>query len=125
MNTGRQAIYIKKNWDAYEGNESCYLSWICYIFMSALESKAVTRKGRLKGRLVSGLHFQKDVKEKVSDKFNGLEEYDTYTNMILYSADGTVALLRSNGSYGDLFVGADSDEQIDQLGELLEQVTWK
>ena len=45
--------------------------------------------------------------------------------MILYSADGTVALLRSNGSYGDLFVGADSDEQIDQLGELLEQVTWK
>lgn len=125
LNTRRQAFYIKKNWDSYEGNESCYLSWICYIFMSALESKAVTRKGRLKGRLVSSLHFQKDVKEKVCDQFNVLEEYDTYTNMILYSEDGTVALLRSNGSYGDLFVGADSDEQIDQLGELLEQVTWK
>lgn len=119
------SILCKKEWDVCLGDSSCYLSWIGNIFGTSLEKKEVVRKGRLNGKLRSGLVLRLEVQKMLGDEYHILEEYDTYTNVIIYSNNGTLALLRSNGFYGDIIVGADNDAQIDMLGECLKEVNWK
>lgn len=56
------ARYYKKEWDIEPGGFCCYQFCIGRMLTIALESKPVVKKGRCKGKFVTTLNIEKELK---------------------------------------------------------------
>lgn len=125
METGCLARYYKKEWNVEPGDMSCYQFCIGRIITMALENKAVVKKGRCKGKFVTTLNIERELENYCNERYHLLTEFNVYGIAVMYSEDGLIAWIRSNGFYADIHAGAEKEEHLDMLGEHLKEMTWK
>lgn len=125
LESGRLARCYKKEWDVNEGDICCYQFCVGRMVTIALENKPVFRKGRCKGNFVTTLSIQRELEKFCNEKYHLLSEFNVYGIAVMYSEDGLIAWIRSNGFYADIHAGATEDAHLDALGEHLNDMVWK
>lgn len=125
LESGRLAGCCKKQWEVFEGDECVYQFCIGWILRIAISNKPVVRKGRCKGSFVTTLNIEEELTGFCTDKYHLMTGLNMYGMAVIYSADGLVAVVQSNGFYADINAGSSSEEEMAALGEHLGQITWK
>lgn len=113
------AKYYKKEWEANPGDMCCYQFCVSRILTIALENKPFSRKGRCKGKFVTTLDIEKELENYCNERYHLLSGLHVYGIAVLYSEEGLIAWIRSNGFYADIHAGADDEAQLDALGSHL------
>ncbi|MCM1543507.1 MAG: hypothetical protein NC121_19955 [Blautia sp.] len=125
LENGCLATYRSKMWHMEQGGFSCYQFCMSRMLTIALENKPVTRKGRCKGRFVTTLNIVRELEPFCNDKYHLLSEYNVYGIAVMYSEDGLIAWIRSNGSYADIHAGGAEEAHLEAFGEHLGGIVWK
>lgn len=125
MQSGCLAGCCKKQWEVFEGDECVYKYCIGRILNIAIDNKPVVKKGRCKGSFVTTLNIEKELADFCTDKYQLMADINRYGVAVMYSADGLVAVIQSNGFYADIHAGANDEAELIALGEHLGQITWK
>ena len=60
-----------------------------------------------------------------TEEYHLISEFNVYGIAVMYSADGVIAWIRSNGLYADIHAGAEVDAHLEELGEHLGEMAWK
>lgn len=123
--TGCLARYYKKEWDVDLGDICCYQFCLGRMITFALENKPVVKKGRGKGKFVTTLDIERELENYCNEKYHLLSKLNIYGITVMYSEDGMIAWIRSNGFYGDIHAGATKEEDLESLGKHLGEMTWK
>lgn len=106
IQSGRLARYGKGEWTIENGDISFFRFSIMHILLNILERQNIVKKGRLKGSLVSALNIEKALDKNGTGNFHILRELGIYGVAVLYDDNGTIVRIRSNGTYGDVYIGA-------------------
>lgn len=122
---GQLARYCKKEWRIERSDMCCYQFCIGRVLTIALEHKPVMKKGRCKGELVTTLNIEHELERFCSEKYHLLLDFNVYGIAVMYSEDGLIAWIRSNGFYGDIHAGADDELQLEDFGKHLGNIAWK
>jgi len=125
IGSGRLSRYFKKEWSVDQGDICFYQFCTGRIFMLALQNKPVVKKGRCKGRFVTALDIEKELRSFCTGKYHLLPELGIYGAAAIYTDDGLLAWIRSNGVYADIHAGAPDEAALDKLCEHLGDMTWK
>ena len=125
IESGRLAFYSKKEWIIEESYICCYQFCVGRMLTIALENKPVVKKGRCKGKFVTTLDIESELKSFCNEKYHLLPEYNVYGIAIMYSDEKLLAWIRSNGVYADIHAGAVDEAHLEALGEHLGQIVWK
>lgn len=125
MKSGCLARYYKKKWSVECGDLCCYQFCVGRVITIALENLPVFKKGRCKGKFVTTLNIGRELEKYCTDEYHLLSELNVYGIATLYSEDGLIAWIRSNGFYADIHVGAPDESYIVALGEHLGEIVWK
>lgn len=125
MASGRLAGCCKKQWEVFEGDNCVYQCCISWILRIAIDNKPAVRKGRCKGEFVTTLNIEEELIKFCTDQYHLLTGLNIYGMAVMYSDDGLVAVIQSNGFYADIHAGAASDAELVALGEHLGQISWK
>lgn len=125
VESGRLAIYYKKEWKIEKGYICCYRFCVGRMLTIALENKPVVKKGRCKGKFVTTLDIERELESFCNEKYHLLPEYNVYGIAIMYSDEKLLAWIRSNGFYADIHAGAVDETHLEVFGEHLGQIVWK
>lgn len=125
LESGRLARYYKKEWDVDEGDVCCYQFAVGRMITIAMENKPVFKKGRCKGAFVKTLNIERELQKYCTVEYRLLAEFNVYGIAVMYSTDGVIAWIRSNGLYADIHAGAEGDAHLEALGEHLGEMVWK
>jgi len=125
LKSGCLARYYKKEWDIERSDMCCYQFCTGRILTTALENKPVFRKGRCKGSFVTTLNIEKELENYCNETYHLLPGLNVYGIAVMYSKQGLIAWIRSNGFYADIHAGADDAAQLDALGTHLGNMVWK
>ena len=120
LQSRRLAGYVKGEWTIEKGDVSFFRYCIEHILLIILEQQNIVRKGRLKGSLVSALNIERALEQNGTGNFHILKGLGIYGVAVLYDDNGTIAQVRSNGFYGDVYIGAKEQQGIDDILELFE-----
>lgn len=105
LQEGTMFTYYKKQWK-YHADD---VNFLCYalerMIVKAILELPISKKGRIKGELVSTLHPREALENIFAGKLLILEAYKNYGNIILYNPSGSLGWFRQNGFYADLLVG--------------------
>ncbi|MBE6754363.1 MAG: hypothetical protein E7559_08470 [Ruminococcaceae bacterium] len=85
----------------------------------------VVREGRCKGSFVKALSIEKELQPYCDEQFHLLCELNIYGIAVMYSEEGLITWIRSNGLYADIHAGASNDALLDTLTEKLANISWK
>ena len=125
MESGCLVECYKKEWSVEEGGFCCYQFCVGRMLTIALENKPVFRKGRCKGKFVTTLDIEEELENYCNEKYHLLSEFNVYGIAVMYSEEGLIAWIRSNGFYADIHAGAEEESHLDALGEHLGAMVWK
>lgn len=125
VETGCLARYYKKEWDIERGDLCSYQFCLGRMITIALENKPVVKKGRCKGEFVTTLNIVRTLEKYCNEKYHLLSELNVYGIAVMYSEDGMIAWIRSNGFYADIHAGALEEGHLDLLAKHLGEITWK
>ncbi len=125
MESGCLARYYKKEWSIEKGDFCCYQFCVGRMLTIALENKPVVKKGRCKGKFVSTLNIERELEAYCNEKYHLLSEFNMYGIAVMYSEDGLIAWIRSNGFFADIHAGATEESHLDALGAYLGEMVWK
>ena len=125
LESGCLARYYKKEWDVDEGDMCCYQFAVGRMLTIAMENKPVFKKGRCKGAFVKTLNIERELQKYCTKEYQLLAEFNVYGIAVMYSTDGLIAWIRSNGLYADIHAGAEVDAHLEALGEHLGELVWK
>lgn len=125
IESGRLAIYYKKEWNIEQGYFCCYQFCVSRMLTIALENKPVVKKGRCKGQFVTTLNIERELESFCNEKYHLLSEFYIYGIAVMYSDEKLLAWIRSNGFYADIHAGAIDETHLDAFGEHLGQIVWK
>ena len=125
IESGCLSRYCKKEWDIERGDICCYQFCAGRMLTIALENRPVVRKGRCKGKFVTTLNIERELEKYCNGKYHLLSEFNVYGIAVMYSEEGIIAWIRSNGSYADIHAGAAEEKHLEVLGEHLGQMAWK
>lgn len=125
MESGCLARCYKKEWSVEECGFCCYQFCVGRMLTIALENKPVFRKGRCKGKFVTTLNIERELENYCNEKYHLLTEFNVYGIAVMYSEEGLIAWIRSNGFYADIHAGAEEESHLDALGEHLGAMVWK
>ncbi len=123
--SGRLARYAKKAWHIENSDVSCWQFCVGRIVTTALEQKPAVKKGRCKGRFVTTLDIERELAPFCNERYHLLTELGIYGIAVLYTEEGLIAWIRSNGSYGDIHAGAPAEAQLEDLQAHLGLVAWR
>jgi len=123
--SGRLARYYKKGWTIEEDGLCCYQFCVGRMVTMALENRPVFKKGRCKGKFVSTLDIEKELENSCDENYRLLEEFNVYGIAVMYSKEGLIAWIRSNGSYADIHAGALEEAHLEAFGKHLGLITWQ
>lgn len=116
--SGRLARYDKGGWSIERGDLSFFRFCILRILTNILERRLVVKKGRLKGPIVSSINLERALENNGTGDFHILKELGIYGVVVLFDDKGTIALIRSNGFYGDVQIGAESLQGITDIQDI-------
>lgn len=125
IESGRLTQYYKREWHIEKSGFCCYQFCVGRILTIALENKPVFKKGRCKGRLVTTLDLERELKNFCNEKYHLLSEFNVYGIAVMYSDEKMIAWIRSNGFYADIHAGAIHESHLEAFGTYLGQITWK
>lgn len=125
VESGCLAGYCKKEWSVYNGDICYYQFCVGRMLTLALEGRPSVRKGRCKGSFVTTLNIEKELRGFCNETYQLLSEFNVYGIAVMYSAQGLIAWIRSNGFYADIHAGAFDEAQLDAFGRHLGEVAWK
>ncbi len=125
LKSGCLATYYKKEWGVEQGGFCCYQFCAGRMLTIALEHKPAVKKGRCKGSFVTTLDIERELEAFCNEKYHLLSEYNVYGIAVMYSEDGLIAWIRSNGFYADIHAGGMEDAHLERFGEYLGNVAWK
>ena len=123
--SGCLARYYKKEWDTAPGDMCCYQFCVGRILTTALQNKPVFKKGICKGKFVTTLNIERELENYCNEKYHLLSEFNVYGIAVMYSEEGLIAWIRSNGFYADIHAGAGDEAQLGALGRHLGEMSWK
>lgn len=125
IGSGCLSRYFKNEWSVDPG-EICFFQFCAgRMFVLALQNKPVVKKGRCKGRFVTALDIEKELQSFCAGKYHLLPELGIYGAAAIYTEDGLLAWIRSNGIYADIHAGAPDEAALDKLCEHLDDMTWR
>lgn len=122
---GCLAEYYKKNWHKEWGGICCYQFCVGRMLTIAIENKPVFKKGRCKGKFVTTLNIERELGNFCNENYHLLSEFHVYGIAVMYSDNGLIAWIRSNGFYADIHAGAADEVQLEALAEHLGAMEWK
>lgn len=122
---GQLARYSKKEWHIERSDMCCYQFCVGRILTIALEHKPVVKKGRCRGEFVTTLNIEQELERFCNEKYHLLLDFNVYGIAVMYSEDGLIAWIRSNGLYGDVHAGAEDEGQLEDFREHLGSIAWK
>ena len=125
MESGQLARYYKKEWYIEYGDFCSYQFCVGRMLAIALESKPVVKKGKCKGKFVTMLNIERELESFCNEKYHLLSELNMYGIAVMYSEEGLIAWIRSNGFYGDIHAGAVTEEEVEEFGKHLGEISWK
>ncbi|MCH5345362.1 MAG: hypothetical protein J1E64_15150 [Acetatifactor sp.] len=125
LNDGVLMNYHKKEWNYDQGNES----FLCYV-LDRLVVKAITempmcKKGKISGELRTIVSPRNPLQEIFKGKFNVLEEYRNYGNIILFNENGALGWFRQNGFFADILIGCLNEKILTELLSTSLSVKWE
>ena len=125
IENGCLAEYYKKDWHIERGGICCYQFCAGRMLTIAIENKPVFKKGRCKGKFVTTLNIERELGNFCNENYHLLSEYHVYGIAVMYSDNGLIAWIRSNGFYADIHAGAMDEAQLEALAEHLGAMEWK
>ena len=125
IENGRLARYSKKEWTVWNEDICCYQFCAGRIFTIAMECRPVRRQGRCSGSFVSALNIEKELEKFCTGRYRLLRGLAIYTAAAIYSDNGLLAWIRSNGFYSDIHAGAHDEASLERLAEHLGEIRWK
>ena len=125
IENGCLAEYYKKEWHIERGGSCCYQFCVGRILTIAIENKPVFKKGRCKGKFVTTLDIERELENFCNEDYHLLLEFHVYGIAVMYSDNGLIAWIRSNGFYADIHAGANDVAQLEALAEHLGAMEWK
>lgn len=117
--------YYKKQWKFNFGDESFLCFILDRIVVKSIIEMPIVQKGKIKGELKTILSPKEPLKKIFSKKFNILEEYQNYRNIILFHEAGALLWFRQNGFYADILVGCFNKQQLDKIVNSNLSVVWE
>ncbi|MDE7271783.1 MAG: hypothetical protein K2N95_01810 [Lachnospiraceae bacterium] len=124
IESGCLAHYYKREWGIEKSDFCCYQFCVGRMLTIALENKPVIKKGRCKGRFVTTLDIERELENFCNEKYHLLSEFNVYGIAVMYSDEGLIAWIRSNGFYADIHAGAIDEAHLEVIGKHLDQITW-
>ncbi|MDE6219474.1 MAG: hypothetical protein K2G51_03415 [Lachnospiraceae bacterium] len=70
------------------------------------------------------LDIERELENFCNEKYHLLSEFNVYGIAVMYSDEGLIAWIRSNGFYADIHAGAIDEAHLEVLGKHLDQITW-
>ncbi|MCC2818173.1 hypothetical protein LK537_12790 [Lachnoclostridium pacaense] len=125
IENGCLAEYYKKDWHIEGGGICCYQFCVGRMLTIAIENKPVFKKGRCKGKFVTTLNIERELENFCNENYHLLSEFHVYGIAVMYSDNGLIAWIRSNGFYADIHAGAMDEAQLEALAEHLGAMEWK
>lgn len=125
LKSGQLVRYCKKEWSVERSDVCCYQFCIGRILTIALDHKPAVKKGRCKGSFVTTLDIRKELEPFCNQQYHLLLDFNVYGIAVMYSSDGLIAWIRSNGFYADIHAGAENEMQLENLGKHLGSIVWK
>lgn len=125
LERGCLAEYYKKEWHIEWGGICCYQFCVGRMLTLAIENRPVFKKGRCKGKFVTTLNIERELENFCNEDYHLLSEFHVYGIAVLYSTNGLIAWIRSNGFYADIHAGAADEAQLEALAEHLGAMEWK
>ncbi len=125
IKSGCLARYCKKEWVIEHDDMCCYQFCLGRMLTIALENKPVVKKGRFRGKFVTTLNIEKELEKFCDGKYHLLSEFNVYGIAVMYSDDGLIAWIRSNGFYADIHAGAANEADLESLSKHLVDMAWK
>jgi len=125
IESGRLAQYYKKEWNIDKSGFCCYQFCVGRMITISLENRPVFKKGRCKGKFVTTLNLENELKRFCNEKYHILSEFNVYGIAVLYSDEKLIAWIRSNGSYADIHAGAIDEAHLEALSQHLGEIVWK
>jgi hypothetical protein len=125
IESGCLAQYYKKEWHIEKNGFCCYQFCVGRMLTIALENKPVFRKGRCKGTFVTTLDIERELIKFCNEQYHLLSEFNAYGIAVMYSNEGLIAWIRSNGFYADIHAGAIDESHLEAFGTYLGQITWQ
>lgn len=125
IENGCLAEYYKKDWHIERGGICCYQFCAGRMLTIAIENKPVFKKGRCKGKFVTTLNIEQELENFCNENYHLLSEFHVYGIAVMYSDNGLIAWIRSNGFYADIHAGAMDEAQLEALAEHLGAMEWK
>ena len=125
IENGCLAEYYKKDWHIERGGICCYKFCAGRMLTIAIENKHVFKKGRCKGKFVTTLNIKQELENFCNENYHLLSEFHVYGIAVMYSDNGLIAWIRSNGFYADIHAGAMDEAQLEALAEHLGAMEWK
>lgn len=125
LKTGQLARYCKKEWCVERSDICCYQFCVGRMVTIALDHKPAVKKGRCKGSFVTTLNINQELEHFCNKKYHLLSDFNVYGIAVMYSDDGVIAWIRSNGFYADIHAGAEDEMQLDKIREHLGNIVWK
>ena len=71
------------------------------------------------------LNIERELGNFCNENYHLLSEYHVYGIAVMYSDNGLIAWIRSNGFYVDIHAGANDEVQLEALAEHLGAMEWK
>lgn len=71
------------------------------------------------------LDIERELENFCNEDYHLLSEFHVYGIAVIYSADGLIAWIRSNGFYANIHTGADDEAQLEALAEHLGAMEWR
>ena len=71
------------------------------------------------------LNIERELENFCNEDYHLLSEFHVYGIAVLYSNDGLIAWIRSNGFYADIHAGAADEAPLEALAEHLGAMEWK
>lgn len=90
----------------------------------AIENKPVFKKGRCKSKFVTTLDIERESENFCNEDYHLLSEFHVYGIAEMYSDNGLIAWIRSNGFYADIHAGAVDETRLEALAEHLGVMEW-
>ncbi len=125
ITSGCLSRYYKKEWVIDCGDMCCYQFCLGRMLTISLENKPVVKKGRCRGKLVTTLNIEKELEKFCGEKYHLLSEFNVYGIVVMYSDDGLIAWIRSNGLYADIHAGAAAEADLEAFRKYLGDIEWK
>ncbi|MDE6621939.1 MAG: hypothetical protein K2K74_15905 [Lachnospiraceae bacterium] len=125
IESGCLAQYYKREWHIEKSGFCCYQFCVGRMLTIALENKPVFKKGRCKGKFVTTLDIERELKNFCNEKYHLLSEFNVYGIAVMYSDEKLIAWIRSNGFYADIHAGAIDESHLEAFGKHLGQITWQ